>query len=307
MSHSDFTRRQFLQTSAALAGIAAVSPWLTPPAAAAAPVRTAVDQVTLGNTGLKLSRLGMGTGSENGRTQKALGKDAFIKLIRYAYDKGITHFDTCDRYETMPWMADALKDLPREKLFVQSKITGRPADTLAAIDTERKRLNTDYVDSMLIHSQTVANWTTLDPWKRIMDGFSAAKDKGWIRARGTSCHNLPALTDAVGSDFHDVHLVRVNPQGKYVDGPRGGGYTAAETFPIDPVMAEIKTMKQKGRGVIGMKIMGNGLFTTPEEREKSIRFAMACKDIDAVVMGFKSTQEIDEAIERIDRALAEAA
>ena len=125
-----------------------------------------------------------------------------------------------------------------------------------------------------------------------------------ILARGTSCHNLPALTDATESDFHDVHLVRVNPQGKYVDGPTGRGYTAGETFPIDPVMAEIKTMKAKGRGIIGMKIIGNGLFTAAEDREKSIRFAMACKEIDAVVIGFKSTAEMDEAIERINRALA---
>jgi hypothetical protein len=72
------------------------------------------------------------------------------------------------------------------------------------------------------------------------------------------------------------------------------------------VMAEIKAIHDKGRGVIGMKIIGNGEFKSPEDREKSIRFAMACKDIDAVVIGFTSTQQIDEAIERINRALAEA-
>jgi predicted aldo/keto reductase-like oxidoreductase len=304
MSFDHVSRRQFLQTSAALAGAAALSPWAD--AAAPAKVRTATDLVSLGSTGLKISRLGMGTGSENGRTQKALGKEGFITLIHYAFDKGITHFDTCDRYDTMPWMADALKGLPREKLFLQSKITNQPADILGAIDAERKRLQTDYIDSMLIHSQTVAGWTALESWKRIMDGFTQAKEKKWILARGTSCHNLPALTDAVGSDFHDVHLVRINPQGKYVDGPSGKGYTAAETFPIEPVLAQLKIMKARGRGIIGMKIMGNGLFTTPQDREKSIRFAMGRPEIDAVVIGFKSTQEIDEAIDRINRALAGA-
>jgi predicted aldo/keto reductase-like oxidoreductase len=308
MSHDELSRRRFLQTSAAFAGTAAISPWLlSSTGAAEVAKRTAVDQVTLGSTGLKLSRLGMGTGSENGRTLKALGKDVFLKLIRHAYDKGITYFDVCDRYETMEWMSDALKDLPREKLFIQSKITGQPNDVLAAIDAERKRLNIDYIDSMLIHSQTTAGWTGIDSWKRVMDGFNQAKDKKLIRAKGSSCHNLPALTDAVKSDFHDVHLVRVNPQGKYVDGPNGGnGYTAADTFPVDPVMAEIKTIKAKGRGVIGMKILGNGLFTAAEDRDKSIRFAMSCKDIDAVVMGLKTTDEIDEAIDRINSALAAA-
>ncbi|HEY4330019.1 MAG TPA: aldo/keto reductase [Phycisphaerae bacterium] len=328
MSHDELTRRRFLQASAALAGAAALSPLLTSSSSAAAPapspvasapsmpapaatqsstLRTAVDQVALGATGLKLSRLGMGTGSENGRTQTALGKDEFIKLIHYAFDKGITFFDTCDRYETMPWMADALKGLPREKLFIQSKITGTPADVVAAIDAERKKLNTDYIDSMLIHSQTTANWSALDAWKRIMDGFNTAKDKKLIKAKGSSCHNLPALTDAAKNDFHDLHLVRVNPQGKYIDGPSGRGYTASETFPVDPVLAQIKDMKSKGRGIIGMKILGNGLFTAPEDREKSIRFAMANKNIDAVLMGFKSNKEIDEAIDRINKALVDAA
>jgi predicted aldo/keto reductase-like oxidoreductase len=316
MSRDEMSRRRFLQASSAIAGAAALSPLLTHSAAAqaapAAPAtaamkRTATDIVTLGKTGIKLSRVGMGTGSENGRTQRALGKEAFIKLIRYAYDKGITHFDTCDTYVTMEYMADAIKDLPRDKIFIQSKITGQPADVAAAIDRERKRLNTDYIDSMLIHSQTVANWTGMDVWKRIMDGFTQAKEKKVIRARGTSCHNLPALTDAVKSDFHDVHLVRVNPQGKYVDGPSGGGYTARETFPIEPVLAEIKTMHEKGRGIIGMKIFGNGLFTDAADREKSIRFAMSLREIDAVVMGFKSAAEIDEALERVNKALAETA
>ncbi len=325
MSHDELTRRRFLQASA-LAGAAALAACASPsaptpgPSAAAAPStpvapapvavlkRTATDQVTLGNTGLKLSRLGMGTGAGNGAAQMADGKDAFIKLIHAAYDKGITWFDSCDRYDTTPWMGDALKGLPRDKIFIQSKITGQPANVVAAIDNERKRLNTDYIDSMLIHTQTVANWTGMDSWKRVMDGFNTAKDKKMIRAKGASCHNLPALTAAVqnDNDFHDLHLVRVNPQGKYVDGPSGRGYTASETFPVDPVLAQIKTMKEKGRGVIGMKIIGNGLFTAPEDREKSIRFAMAQKEIHAVVIGFKSTAEMDEAIERINRALAEA-
>jgi predicted aldo/keto reductase-like oxidoreductase len=64
-------------------------------------------------------------------------------------------------------------------------------------------------------------------------------------------------------------------------------------------------MHAKGHGVIGMKIIGNGQFVKAEDREKSIRFAMACKEIDAVVIGFTSTQQIDEALERMNRALKE--
>jgi predicted aldo/keto reductase-like oxidoreductase len=306
MSRDDWSRRRFLGASAAAAGAALVSPLISSSAIAQTTKRSAIDQVTLGKTGIKLSRLGMGTGVDNGRVQKALGKDKFVSLIRYAYDKGITFFDTCDRYETAEWMADALKPLPRDKIFVQSKITGLPPDILGFIDQQRKKCDTDYIDSFLIHSQTVANWTTMDTWKRVMDGILSAQDKKWIRARGVSCHNLPALVDAVKNDWTEVHLVRVNPQGKYVDGPTGRGYVASETWDVNPVLEQIKLMHAQNRGIIGMKIMGNGLFTDAAEREKSVRFAMAQKEINAVVIGFKAENEIDEAIQRIDAALAAA-
>jgi 1-deoxyxylulose-5-phosphate synthase len=302
MKINDLSRRQFLERSAGAAGalLLTSASWFS---AKGADKRTAADQVALGKTGLKLSRLGFGTGTDSGNVQYALGRETFNKLIRYAYDQGITYFDCAQNYRTFEWLGGAIKGLPREKLFIQSKVPGQPDDVLAAIDEHRKTFNTDYVDSLLIHCMVKDKWT--DEMKRVMDGFNQAKDKKWIRAKGVSCHSLPALRDAAASDWPEVHLVRVNPQGIATDSADiSWDYTAANN--IAPVMQEIKTMHDKGRGVIGMKLIGNGQFTDPADREKAIRFAMACKDIDAVVIGFTSRQQIDEAIERINRALAEA-
>ncbi len=308
MKSPELSRRQFIGTSAAaLAGTALFSPWtvsrsLASQTASQAVKRTAIDQVTLGKTGIRLSRLGIGTGVNSGQDQVALGKEAFIKLVRYAYDQGITYVDTAQAYKTFGWIGEAIKGLPREKLFIQSKIGGQPADILAAIDNHRKTYNTDYIDSMLIHCMTEGEWT--DKWKRIMDGFNEAKEKKWIRSKGVSCHSLPALRAGAASDWTEVHLVRVNPQGKYTDGMTGS-YDDT-THEIGPVMEQIKIMHDKGHGVIGMKLIGNGLFKEAADREKAIRYAMACKDIDAVVIGVTSTQQIDEAVERINRALADS-
>jgi 1-deoxyxylulose-5-phosphate synthase len=304
LKNSDINRRQFIHVSAALAGAALLSPWGLSESRAAADVvkRTAVDQVTLGKTGIKLSRLGIGCGSDNGYIQTARGKGAFIDLIHYAYDRGITYIDTAESYDTFGLIADAIKGLPREKLFIQSKVDGRPDDVLGVIDHHRKTFNTDYVDSLLVHCMTRGIWT--DQWKRIMEGFDKAKEKKWIRAKGVSCHSLPALRAAVASDWTEVHLVRVNPQGRYTDG-QVADWSGTAVHDITPVIQEIKTAHEKGHGVIGMKILGAGTFTDPADREKSIRFAMACKEIDAVVIGFKNKEEIDEGIERINRALAE--
>jgi predicted aldo/keto reductase-like oxidoreductase len=302
MKTSYLSRRQFLGRSAAAAGALLLSPAAVLGARAVAK-RTAVDQVVLGKTGIKLSRLGFGTGSNSGNVQYALGQEGFNKLIRYAYDQGITYFDCAQAYKTFDWMAGAIKGLPREKLFIQSKVPGKPEQVLEAIDRHRKVFDTDYVDSMLIHCMVKDGWT--DEWKRIMDAFDEAKEKKWIRAKGVSCHSLPALRAAIASNWTEVHLVRVNPQASHIDGME-------ETWDkpgrdVTPVLAELKTMRTKGRGIIGMKIIGNGDFTQPEDREKSIRFAMSRPELDAIVIGFKSTAEIDEAIKRTNQALAETA
>jgi len=302
MKINDLSRRQFLERSAGAAGalLLTSSAWFS---AQAADKRTAADQVALGKTGLKLSRLGFGTGSNSGNVQYALGQEEFNKLIHYAYDQGITYFDCAQSYRTFEWIKGAIKGLPREKLFIQSKVMGKPDEVLAAIDHHRKVFDTDYVDSLLIHCMVKDGWT--DEWKRIMDAFDEAKEKKWIRAKGVSCHSLPALRTATASNWTEVHLVRVNPQAKHIDG-MDPSWDKSGTD-MTPVLAELKTMRAKGRGIIGMKIIGNGDFTQAEDREKSIRFAMSRPELDAIVIGFKSRSEIDEAIRRVNQALAETA
>jgi predicted aldo/keto reductase-like oxidoreductase len=301
MNTAHYSRRQFLATSAAFAGAALFAPLDL--LSVEKVKRTAVDQVALGKTGIKCSRLGFGAGSNSGNVQRSLGQEGFNRLIHYAYDQGITYIDCAQSYRTFDWVGTAIKGLPREKLFLQSKIPGDSPDVLAAIDKQRKVYDTDYIDSMLVHCMTKDGWT--DELKRALDDFNAAKDKKWIRAKGVSCHSLPALKTAASSDWTEIHLVRVNPQGAHMDTPAQTWDAKSDAGHVGAVMQEIRTMHAKGRGVIGMKIIGDGDFKKPEDREKSIRFAMAQPEIQCVVIGFKSTEEIDEAIQRMNRALAE--
>ncbi len=127
MKTARYSRRQFLQTSLTATGAVVLG------AAAAPAKRTAVDQVALGKTGLKLSRLGMGTGSNSGKVQHALGREGFNSLVHYAYDQGITYFDCAQSlHAPSSWIGGAIKGLPREKLFIQSKMPGQPEDVLAS-------------------------------------------------------------------------------------------------------------------------------------------------------------------------------
>ncbi len=293
MRLSSINRREFLvRSAAALAGATA--------APAATPKRTATDLVPLGNTGLKLSRLGMGTGSNGGRIQFELGQEAFNCLVREAFDRGITYFDCAKSYRTLPWIADAIAPLPREKVFLLTKIGGRPENPAAVIDELLATYRTDYIDCLLVHCQVTNTW--LDDQKRLMDAIDEAIAKKKVRSKGVSCHSLPALKPAAESPWVQVNLVRINPQSRHIDGPDmkvGGSGTD-----IAPVLEQIRVMRRNGHGVIGMKIIGNGDFRDPADREKSIRFAMSLSEVDAITIGFKSVAEIDEAIERMNRALS---
>ena len=298
MSHFRITRRDFLKTAAA-AGAAA----LLPSGGRSTTVKTAVDQVPLGKTGLTLSRLGIGVGSSGGNVQRSLGHDNFNTLIRYAFERGITYIDTADAYKTHTWVREALQGLPREQFFILSKMGGVPEDPLKELDRFRQELDTDYLDCLLIHCKITPDWD--ESHKRLIDAFSEAKARGIIRSHGVSCHSLPALVKAAQLDWVDVNLVRVNPQGVQIDTPNEKVFDHSTPEHLPAVLEQLAIMRQNGHGIIGMKIIGDGAFTDPEDRKKSIRFAMQPGLVDAVTIGMKSIAEVDEAIDNINAALAE--
>ncbi len=303
------SRRDFLRQSAEAITVTTLGAELLS-AAEAAPVRTASDWVQLGRLNkdkIKIPRVGLGTGTVNGKTQRDLGQQGFNALIKHAYDRGVRYIDTADNYKTHEMVREAIKanKLPREKVFIQTKLPLRAettADPMKTIDRYRKELGVDYIDSLLIHCATKGNWVA--DQKALMDAFDEAQHKGWIKIKGCSCHGLTALREAAQSDWMEVQLARVNPQGHLVDGDHPTNPHHPEGK-VAEAMKEIKAMHDKGRGVIGMKLVGEGAFKEPEDREKAIRYAMTCGFVDAVVIGFKNNAEIDEAVERINRALAQ--
>src|SRR5207245_7861864 len=157
--------------------------------------------VTLGRTGIKTSLIGMGTGSVGVRhssNQVRLGHEKFCKLVRYAFERGITYFDTADQYGSHIYLRDALKGLPRDRLFLQSKTRATTAEMARAdIVRMREELGTDYLDTLLMHCMTKGSWPT--DFRPVMDVLSEAKAKGRVRAIGVSCHGMDPLRSAVST------------------------------------------------------------------------------------------------------------
>src|SRR5215469_10483088 len=215
-------RREFLSTTAR--GVAAVclsSKMISPSfAAPALPQKfSASDTVTLGRTGIQTSRLAMGTGTVgvgHHSHQTALGMKGLVDLLENGYDHGLRFFDAADSYGSHPYVREALKQVPRDKVTVLTKSWARdPAAMRADLDRFRKELGTDYIDVFLMHCLTEGDWT--ERYKGVMDVLSEAKQKGMIRAHGCSCHSIEALRAAAASPWVEVDLARINPSGAYMD------------------------------------------------------------------------------------------
>lgn len=248
------------------------------------------DTVSLGNTGIRTSRLAMGTGTVGGghhSNQTALGMAGLSGLLLNGYDQGLRFFDAADSYGSHPYVAEALKHIPRDNATVLTKTFSRdPKTARADLDRFRKELGTDYLDICLIHCVTEGDWT--DRYRGVMDVLSEAKEKGTIRAHGCSCHSIEALRTAAKSPWVEVDLARINPIGSHMDANP------------DTVVSVLREMKASGKAVIGMKILGQGdMRSRPDE---ALKYALSLNVLDAFTIGAESKAEQNDLVRRIAAA-----
>lgn len=292
------SRRKFLRNSLAATTLAATGLTHRPLRAATG---TATDWVTLGKSGVKVTRLAFGTGTMSGRTQRELGQDQFTRLVRHAYDHGIRFFETAESYGEMHKMLGiALKGIPRDSYRLMSKVTTRegvnPQDK---IDELRKLAATDYFDVMLLHYQHVATWPT--DTARWQDGILEAKHKKALIGHGASVHGLPALRQFPGNKWLEIAMIRVNHNGTKMDAEE---YNTRGLGNVNEVVTHVDKVRTEGMGVISMKLIGEGAFTNRDDRKAAMRYAFRHAGVDSVTVGYKNTAEIDEAIENLNLALA---
>jgi len=251
---------------------------------------SATDTVLLGKTGIRTSRLAMGTGTVgfgHHSNQSALGVQGLSRLLLNGYDHGLRFFDTADAYGTHPHVAEALKHVPRDKVTVLTKSWSREPQAIRAdLDRFRRELGTDYIDIFLMHCLSDSDWTTR--YRDVMDVLSEAKEKGIIRAHGCSCHTIGALRAAAQSPWVEVDLARMNPIGSHMD--------------ADPqtVLSLLRSMKAAGKAVVGMKILGQGDLSS--RQDEALKYALSLGVLDAFTIGAESKSQQEDLIRRIAAA-----
>jgi aryl-alcohol dehydrogenase-like predicted oxidoreductase len=289
-----FSRRDFLKTTVAASAMASGTLPLQ------ATQQTATDWVTLGKSDVKVTRLAFGTGSFSGQVQRDLGQDQFTKLVRYAYDRGIRFFETSESYHEMHTMLGiALEGLPRDSYRIMSKVTTRTGvDPHAKFDELRTMAKTDYFDIMLLHYQHTPTWP--EDTRHWQDAILEAEHREIIRSHGASVHGLPALRQVPTMEWLDVAMIRMNHKGTRMDAEN---YDTDGLGDVSEVVTHVQQARKAGMGIISMKLVGEGVFNH-EDRQKAMRFAFRKAGVDSVTVGYKATNEVDEAIDNLNLALA---
>jgi len=248
-----------------------------------------IPKVQVGDCGLELCYVGIGSGtiaSDKESNQTRLGDDVFIDLLRYAYDCGIRFFDSADDYGTHRHVARALADRPRDTYQLVTKfapVGSQPGSDLLSADLPIERflgeLETDYIDLLQIHCVFDADWP--DQHRAQMNTMAELKARGVIRAHGVSCHSLVSLAAAADEPWVDVIHARINLIGTNMD---------AEPDRVVPVLQRAKA---NGKGIIGMKLLGQGDFDAAQ-RAESLKWIAGLDCVDVLLPAFESSAEIDE-------------
>jgi aryl-alcohol dehydrogenase-like predicted oxidoreductase len=261
-----------------------------------------LQKVKLGNSGLETTLLGIGTGVHAGNRESFMTrqeKEKSLDLLMHAWDKGIRFFDCADTYGTHGFVKEVLPKMNREEMTLSSKIWVRGGgipeperpDADVVVDRFRKELGTDYLDLVQIHCMVEENWT--ETQKRQMDILENLKAKGIIRAHGVSVHSLQAMKDALASDWVDVIHVRINPYGIAMDKPEP-----------NEVVEVIHQLHDAGKGVIGMKLIGNGKLRDQSEKiDNSLKFVLGLESVDMMIIGFEENNQVDNYLARTENAL----
>ncbi len=268
-------RRQFIRQSIAAGAALALPPTIWP-----AQPRHANDIIELGPQKLKVSRMAIGTGTFGGgqssNQMRKLGAEGLADVFWDAYDNGVIFWDLADGYGSHAAAKVALKKVPREKVIISTKTAARSADAMKAdLDRFRQEMGTDYIDIILLHSRMSPKWTELD--KGPMDVLAEAKDRKLVRSVGISCHSMEAMKLAAKSPWLDICLSRLNQFGIRMDGD------------TDEVLPLIADMRAAGKGLIAMKVLGEGQLRN--RVEDALRFAATKDAVHCFTIGTESREE----------------
>ncbi len=227
--------------------------------------------VKLGKTGLEISEVGFGC-----IPIIRLSAGEAVTVLRRAYDRGITLFDTANMYLDSEEKIGLALDGMRSRLVLATKTLKRDrAGAEADIDLSLRRLRTDYIDLFQIHQLSLeSDYQVATGPDGILEAIFRARQAGKVRHIGVTSHSIEMA----------VKLVRT-------------GLFSTVQFPFNfieskPVEELHPAARQEGMGIIAMKPFGGGVL---DSAELCFKFLRRFPDV-IPLPGFDAVGQVDQII-----------
>ena len=233
-----------------------------------------MEYVTLGKTGLTISRLGFG-GIPIQRVDVAATKTLITEMAA----KGINYIDTARAYTVSEeFLGEALEGV-RDKFVLATKSMSRTKEAMAAdIETSLKNLRTDYIELYQVHNPTLDQLEQVMAPGGALEALKEAKEAGKIGHIGLTGHSLELFEKAVNLDWVETFM-----------------------FPYNIVETQgeelMRKCTEKNIGFIVMKPMAGGAIDDPE---LALRFICSNKDATVVIPGMYELKEIDQNLSAVE-------
>ena len=246
-----------------------------------------MEYVSLGNSSIRVSRLCFGSLTV-GPLQANFPVCEGAEIIAYAFESGINFIDTAQYYRTYDYIKAAIDICSKRDIVISSKTYAYDRrGAKEALEEALALTGRDYIDIFMLHEQESIE--TLRGHKEALEFLFEAREKGYIRAVGASMHHIAAVKGVVDLksrgifDFDVIHPIFNMAGIGIADGDVG------------EMMAAMKSAKDLGIGIFGMKSLGGGhLYNKAKEAFDFVLDSGVC---DSIAVGMQSKREVDANIE----------
>jgi aryl-alcohol dehydrogenase-like predicted oxidoreductase len=281
------TRRKFVQTTAAAAATVAITPVAGGCTSGYAYDSKGLPTVKLGKTGAIVPRLGFGCGS---RWMAVQDDEKALEILESAFNQGLYYWDTAasygnERISSEERIGMILKDR-REQVFLTSKTGDREGDlALKSIEQSLQRLQTDHIDLMYVHAlSSVEDAEELGGKGKVMEVLNQLKSEKVIRNIGFSGHaSAEGMKRAIELYDFDVMMMALNHQ------------VADGTEDFEGLPAPLA--RQKGMGVVAMKVIRPRETVNGLASEDLVRYALSLDDFHMANIGMDSLEVLNSNVQ----------
>jgi len=254
--------------------------------------------VNLGNTGLKVSKLGFGTVDFGNPLN--LSPDEGGRILMESYRLGVNFWDTSDDYDSHPHVASALKLVPRREVVVSTKTSAKSGEEAGkSLKSSLKELNTGYIDIFLLH-YVKSNW--INGCRRVLKELNEIKTTGIVKAIGLSTHSVTVVRAV--SQFEEVDVIMaICCRASQAMISKFHDYIPLEDGSIKEMFQALKLAHKSGKGIVAMKVLGGGVSSAApllgENYQSSIRSIAQLDFVDSVVIGMRNLDEVKKNVKAI--------